>query len=84
MNKQEGTVDHIYPQFTPFFLISELSVDRISNERKEREGEGWKGEKKVLSVLVWIEKRAWCWQLNALIFFWELGLSYWLADKDKD
>lgn len=39
-------VDHIYPQFTPFFLISELSVDHVSIERKAREGEDWKREKK--------------------------------------
>lgn len=30
-----GTLDHIYVQFTPFFLIFELYRDRISSQRKE-------------------------------------------------
>lgn len=38
-----GTLDHIYVQFTPFFLIFELYGDRVSSQRKE-------GGKKRVSV----------------------------------
>lgn len=41
---------HLSTVYT-IFLISELSIDQVSNERKVREREGWKGiEKSSLSA----------------------------------
>lgn len=72
----------LYAVYT-FFSWS-LSYVEIKFPAKEKPEDRGEEKSRALSKLVGIEKRDRCWQLNALIFFWEQGLSFQCGGQSAD